>query len=334
VTQPDVSVVVVTWNGRQHLDTCLNAVAAQQGVRVETILVDNASTDGTVAYVRDRHPSVRVVELPENRGFAGGNNAGAAEARAPLVAFLNNDTAAEPGWLEALVAGLDAANGFQLATSRIVYLHDPRIIDSAGDGFLRSGGAFKRMHGAQSVDASVPLEVFGVCGAACLMPRKIFEEIGGFDEDFFASHEDVDLSYRARLLGYRVRYVPAAIVRHQGSATLGRQSARAGYYGQRNLEWVYLKNTPAALLLRTAVAHLLYDVAAGAYFLSTGRGWTFIRAKTAALAGVPAVLRKRAAVQRTRRVGTESIWRVLEPGWIGVKMREKRFDEDVASAEP
>jgi len=215
VTQPDVSVVVVTWNGRQHLDACLNAVAAQQGVRVETILVDNASTDGTVAYVRDRHPSVRVVGLPENRGFAGGNNAGAAEARAPLVAFLNNDTAAEPGWLQALVAGLDEANGFALATSRIVYMHDPRIIDSAGDGFLRSGGAFKRMHGGQSEDAAEPLEVFGVCGAACLMPRKIFEEIGGFDEDFFASHEDVDLSYRARLLGYRVRYVPAAIVRHQ-----------------------------------------------------------------------------------------------------------------------
>ena len=333
MTQPDVSVVVVTWNGRQHLDTCLNAVAAQQGVRVETILVDNASTDGTVAYVRDRHPSVRVVGLPENRGFAGGNNAGAAEARAPLVAFLNNDTAAEPGWLQALVAGLDEANGFALATSRIVYMHDPRIIDSAGDGFLRSGGAFKRMHGGQSEDAAEPLEVFGVCGAACLMPRKIFEEIGGFDEDFFASHEDVDLSYRARLLGYRVRYVPEAIVRHQGSATLGRRSARAIFYGQRNLEWVYLKNSPAAVLLRTVVAHLLYDVAAGTYFLSTGRGWTFVRAKAAAIAGVPVLLRKRAAVQRTRRAGADAIWRMLDPGWLGVKMREKRFDQDVAGAD-
>ena len=331
MTQPDVSVVIVTWNGRQHLDACLDAVTAQDGVRVETILVDNASTDGTVAYVRERYPSVCVVPLRENRGFAGGNNAGVAEARAPLVAFLNNDTVAEPGWLQALVAGLDERGGFALATSRIVYMHDPQIIDSAGDGFLRSGGAFKRLHGGRSTDAAETMEVFGVCGAACLMSKRVFDELGGFDEDFFASHEDVDLSYRARLLGYRVRYVPQAVVRHAGSATLGRQSVRAVFYGQRNLEWVYLKNSPAAVLLRTALGHLLYDAAAGAYFLGTGRGWTFLRAKAAALAGVPALLRKRSAVQRSRRAGTDDIWRMLEPGWLGVKMGEKRFDRDVAS---
>jgi len=334
VTSPNVSVVIVTWNGRHHLDACLDAVAAQQGVQVETIVVDNASTDGTVAHVRERHPSVRLVALPENRGFAGGNNAGAAEARAPLVAFLNNDTIVEPGWLQALMAGLDDALGFALATSRVVYMHDPRVIDSAGDGLLRSGGAFKRMHGCQSADADETREVFGVSGAACLMPRRVFDELGGFDEDFFASHEDVDLSYRARLLGYRVRYVPGAVVRHHGSATLGRLSARAIFYGQRNLEWVYLKNSPRPVLLRTLVAHMVYDAAAGMYFLGTGRGWTFVRAKAAALAGLPAMLRKRAAVQRSRRADTDAIWRMLEPGWLGLKMREKRFDREVAVAKP
>jgi GT2 family glycosyltransferase len=165
VTAPEVSVVVVTWNGRQHLDACLAAVAAQQGVRLETILVDNASTDGTVGYVRERHPEVRIVALPENRGFAGGNNAGAAEARAPLVAFLNNDTAADPGWLQALAAGLDETRGFALATSHIVYMHDPQIIDSAGDGFLRSGGAFKRLHGVALLTPLRPRKYSGVCGA-------------------------------------------------------------------------------------------------------------------------------------------------------------------------
>jgi GT2 family glycosyltransferase len=195
---PDVSVIIVTWNGRQHLDACLDAVAAQRGVRAEAVLVDNASTDDTVAHVRSRHPSVRIVPLPSNRGFAGGNNAGVAEARAPVVAFLNNDTTAEPGWLQALVGGLDEARGFALVTSRIVYMHDSQIIDSAGDGFLRAGGAFKRLHGMPSAQAGEPSEVFGVCGAACLMPKSVFEELGGFDEDFFASHEDVDLSYRAR----------------------------------------------------------------------------------------------------------------------------------------
>jgi GT2 family glycosyltransferase len=166
------------------------------------------------------------------------------------------------------------------------------------------------------------------------MPKAVFDELGGFDEDFFASHEDVDLSYRARLLGYRVRYVPTAVVRHHGSATLGRLSARAVFYGQRNLEWVYLKNSPPALLWRTAAGHLLYDLAAGVYFVGTGRGWTFVRAKAAALAGLPRMLRKRAAVQRSRRAAVDAIWQVLEPGWLGVKTREKRFDHRRASAEP
>ena len=101
---PLVSVVIVTWNGRQYLEACLSAVAAQEGVNAETILVDNASTDGTVAFVRERFPGVRVVAMSENRGFAGGNNAGVREARGRLVALLNNDTVPEPGWLQALAA--------------------------------------------------------------------------------------------------------------------------------------------------------------------------------------------------------------------------------------
>jgi GT2 family glycosyltransferase len=327
---PDVSVVIVTWNGRQHLDVCLAAVAAQRGVRAETIVVDNGSTDGTESYIRERHPGVRLVVLPENRGFAGGNNAGAAAAQAPVVAFLNNDTAADPDWLQSLLGGLDERAGFTLATSRIVYMHDPQIIDSAGDGFLRAGGAFKRFHGARSAEAVKPLEVFGVCGAACLMPKAVFDELGGFDEDFFASHEDVDLSYRARLLGYRVRYVPGAIVRHRGSATLGRLSARAVFYGQRNLEWVYLKNSPPSLLFRTAFGHLFYNLAAAAYFTRTGHAGTFVRAKAAALAALPSILRKRAEVQGSRRVDADALWRVMEPRWLALKRREKRFDQDVA----
>jgi GT2 family glycosyltransferase len=334
VSAPDVSVIVVTWNGRQHLDACLDAVAAQQGVSLETVLVDNASTDGTIDYIRGRHPAVRIVALPQNRGFAGGNNAGVADARAPVVAFLNNDTIADPRWLQALVGGLDQSSGFALVTSRIVYMHDPHIIDSAGDGFLRAGGAFKRLHGMPSANGAEPSEVFGMCGAACLMPKSVFDELGGFDEDFFASHEDVDLSYRARLRGYRVRYVPDAIVRHRGSATLGRQSARAVYYGQRNLEWVYLKNSPASILLRTAAGHFAYNLAAAVHFARAGQGLAFVRAKGAALAALPATLRKRAAVQRARRVAAGEIWRLLEPRWLGLKLREKRFDRGVARVEP
>ena len=323
---PDVSVVIVTWNGRQHLETCLSAVEAQQDVSVETILVDNGSTDGTAEHVRTRHPWVKLVTLAENRGFAGGNNAGVREARGRFVAFLNNDTSADPRWLRALMSGVDEANGFALVTSRIVYMHDPDTIDSAGDGVLRWGGAFKRHHGEPASAAAVTQEVFGVCGAACMMPRAVFEEVGGFDEDFFASHEDVDLSYRARLRGYRCRYVADAVVRHVGSATLGTVSPFSVFHGQRNLEWMYFKDTPGSLLLRTLAGHVVYDLAAGVHFARMGMLRPYLRAKAAAVAGLPRMLRKRAAVQRARRVATSDIAPLLDTKWLSTKLREKRFD--------
>lgn len=324
--RPDVSIIVVSWNGREYIDECLDGVGRLEGVHAETILVDNASTDGTAAYVKERFPWVRLVELPENRGFAGGNNAGVQQARGEYVALLNNDAVPEPGWLAALLRDARAGAGLVLTTSCVVYAHDPRVIDSAGDGMLRWGGAFKRLHGADVGRAGESMEVFGVCGAACLVPRRVFVELGGFDEDFFVSHEDVDLSYRARLLGYRCQYVADAMVRHRGSVTLGRQSPLAIFHGQRNLEWVYLKNTPGWLLLRTLPGHMVYVAAAAAHCARMGALWTFLRAKGAAVVGVPRMLRKRSRVQATRRVGARGIWPHLDRGWLATKWREKRFD--------
>lgn len=328
---PEISVVVVTWNGRRYLEPCLEALAAQRGPAFEVIVVDNASTDGTSDMVRSRFPEMRLITLPRNLGFAGGNNAGVPHARGRFIAFLNNDTIPQPDWLLRLSAGIDRDAGFLLATSRIVYMHDAALIDSAGDGMFRWGGAFKWYHGRRVEEAIESTEVFGVCGAACLIDRRVFDELGGFDLAFFASHEDVDLSYRARLRGYRCRYVADAIVRHHGSATLGRVSAFAVYHGQRNLEWVYLKNTPLHLLIRTLPGHLAYDAAAAVFFARQGRLGAFLRAKISALAGVPRVLRQRRLIQRTRRVGPEAIERHLSTGWLRAKIREKQFDMGLAA---
>jgi hypothetical protein len=328
--RPDISVIVVTWNGRQHLEACLLALAAQEGAHAEVILVDNASADGTLEYVRRRFPWVRLLALDRNLGFAGGNNAGAREARGRYLAFLNNDTAAEPGWLAALRRGIDERRGVALATSRLVYMHDPETVDSAGDGVTRWGGAFKRHHGGRASDAAESREVFSACGAAFMISRTVFEEIGGFDEDFFVSHEDVDLSYRAQLRGYRCQYVADAVVRHRGSASLGRASRVAVFHGQRNLEWLYVKNTPASLLVRTLPGHVLYVAAAAVHFARLGLFGTFVSAKLAALRGLPRAIRKRAAIQRARTVPARAIWAQLEARWLSTKLREKRFDVGLA----
>jgi GT2 family glycosyltransferase len=326
---PSASIIVVSYNGRAWLEKCLGAAAAQLTPADELIVVDNGSSDDSVEFLRRVHPTVRVVPLTSNTGFAAGNNAGARAARGELLAFLNNDAAPERGWLSALRQALEADSRAAIAASRIMYMHDPNIVDSAGDGLLRWGGAFKRAHGASPADAPEVLrggEVFGACGAACLVRRDVFEEIGGFDEAFFAVYEDVDLAYRVRLRGHTCVYVPQAVVLHAGSATLGHLSRRSVYWGQRNLEWVYFKNTPAQLLAATFPGHVIYLLAAAVFFTRSGQLGAFLSAKRDALGGLPRVWSERRTIQARRRVPASRIWRVMDGGWIGRKLREKRFD--------
>ncbi|MEQ1896716.1 MAG: glycosyltransferase family 2 protein [Vicinamibacterales bacterium] len=327
---PEVSLVIVTWNGRQHLEACLDAVAAQDGPVHETVLVDNASIDGTEAFVRERYPWVRIVRLPTNAGFAGGSNAGARAARGRYLVFLNNDTVVQGGWLRALREGLDEAKGVAMATSLVVYMDAPAVIDSAGDGMTRAGGAFKRLHGRRAELAARSEEVFGACGAAFIVPTALFLVMGGFDEDFFASHEDVDFSYRAQLRGWRCRYVAEAVVHHKGSATLGRIKSGQVFLAQRNSEWLYWKNTPGPLLVRSGLDHVVYNLAAAVHFARLGLLGTFLRAKWAALAGLGPLLRKRAEVQRARTVSSGEIWRKLEPRWLRLKLSEEKFEIAIA----
>jgi GT2 family glycosyltransferase len=319
-------VIIVSWNGRAWLDFCLPSVLALDPPPAEVIVVDNGSADGTAEHLHQVHPSVRVVALDENLGFAGGNNAGAQHARSPYLAFLNNDTEVEPGWLAALLAPAEADAQVGLVTSRIVFMDEPGTIDSAGDGYLRCGGAFKRDHGGVAAAREGAAEVFGACGAAFLIRRSLFEELGGFDDDFFMVYEDVDLSYRARLRGVRCVYAPAAVAWHAGSTSIGHVSPQQVFYGQRNLEWTWIKNTPARLLWRSIVPHAIYDAAAAVGYARQGHLGAWLRAKLSALKGLPRMLGKRAAVQRTRRVDPERLWNLMEADWIGIKRREKAFD--------
>ena len=231
-----VSVIVLNYNGRGWLERCLGAAVAELAPDCELIVVDNGSSDGSVDFVTRAFPSIRTVALAENLGFAGGNNAGAKAARGRYVAFLNNDAAPRPGWLAALRRTLDGDATLGLASSLIVFMHDPSTVDSAGDGLTRWGGAFKRAHGRPVGEASGGADVFGACGAAFLVRRNLFERAGGFDGAFFAVYEDVDLSYRFQLSGSRCRFVPEAVVHHAGSATLGRLSDLSVFWGQRNME--------------------------------------------------------------------------------------------------
>jgi GT2 family glycosyltransferase len=329
---PLISVIILNHDGRRWLPACLDALAAQRGApEFETLLADNGSRDDSIAFVRTAYPHVRVVENRANLGFAGGNNAAARQARGEWLAFLNNDTAADERWLAALWKARAAHPECDLITSKLVFLHDPAIVDSAGDGYLRAGGAFKRGHGEDAASFGAGREVFGACGGAFMIARDAFDALGGFDERFFMVYEDVDLSYRARLRGMRVWYAADAIVRHAGSGSLGTASPAAVYYGQRNLEWTWIKNTPARLLAATALPHAMYSLAGVLHYVRLGLGGPAIGGKLAALAQLPAVLRDRARVQAARAVPAADIEPLMERRWLASKWREKAFTRSVAS---
>jgi N-acetylglucosaminyl-diphospho-decaprenol L-rhamnosyltransferase len=323
---PAASLVVLNFNGRRWLSGCFDAIAAQRGAPpFETLFVDNGSSDGSPGWVRASWPAVRVIETGGNLGFAAGNNAGAREARGAWLVFLNNDTVAEPDWLARLFAEAAAHPECALITSRLVFMADPSIVDSAGDGYLRAGGAFKHGHGGRAEDFAVSREVFGACGGAFMIRRDAFTALGGFDPRFFMNHEDVDLSYRARLRGLRTWYAASAIVRHAGGGSLGVVSPAAVYYGQRNLEWTWIKNTPPGLLAATLVPHALYSLAGVAHYIAAGRGAAVLRAKWAALRELPAVLADRRRIQASRTASAADIEPFLERNWVAAKRREKAF---------
>jgi GT2 family glycosyltransferase len=317
------SVIILNYNGRRWLRRCVSAVLQQEGA-FELLVVDNASSDGSVEEIRTL-PRVNVIQLPDNSGFAVGNNRGAEAARGTdFLVFLNNDTEVQPGWLEALTHALDERPDAGLATSHITYLDDPNVIDSAGDGYLRAGGAFKRWHGQRRLPGPGIEDVFGACGAAFAIRRPVFERLGGFDDDLFMVYEDVDLSYRAQLAGWRCVYVPQAVVRHAGGATLGRESRSAVFYGQRNLEWVWLKNTPRAWLWRDALPHVAYTIAGCAYYSAHGHAATCLRAKMTALGRAGAIWRKRNELRPRASVRVRGL---MTRRWWAVKRDERRGEE-------
>ena len=306
-----VSVVIPVWNAAGRLARCLEALQAQTRPADQTVVVDNGSGDGTGALVRERYPEVDLVSLARNRGWGGGLNAGLRRAGGSFVATLDSDATPTSTWLQALVTGLEAYPGFDFAASRLLLADGSGRIDSAGDGFDPTAGGVMRGSGQADGPAFDQFrEVFSATGAASLYRREVLEAIGGADESLFLYNSDIDMGFRARLLGYRCLYVPTAIAYHQRSATLGRDSAAQIHLVYRNGLTVYLKNMPWPLL-RPIWARVLRRWA-GMVRHAPHRTAAF-RGVLEALIRLPHTLARRRRIQRSRVVDLDRLWAVMEP---------------------
>lgn len=312
---PSVAVSIPSWNTIELLPACLESLAGQ-GVALETIVIDNGSNDGTLAYLE--HEGVPHVSLPRNVGFAAAVNLGVARTAAPAVLVLNADTVLEPGCVATLLAALGADTALGGVQPRILQLEGgagvPRSVDkariySAGQALTRDGRAVELGAGEeQRLEHLQRREVFGVCGAACLLRRELFEQLGGYDEPYFAFYEDVDLNVRARIAGWRFEYVPEAVVWHVGNASWSegfqRPAADNARLVARNRLATQAKFMPARALPRIAAvdAGSLLRAVAERRFLATLSG------KLAALRWLPRLLRERHRLRSTGDLAAARRW--------------------------
>jgi GT2 family glycosyltransferase len=334
-----VSVVVVNWNRKSLLRESLRSLACQTGVDFEVILIDNGSRDGSADMAESEFGnigilSLRVVRNTENRGFCAGNNQGIALSRGVLIALLNNDAEASPGWLRALVNAFEGRPEIGMAASKVLVHEDPTRIDKVGHLIYPDGQNRGRGAGEQDCGQYDRVEeVLWPDGCAAMYRRAMLDEIGGFDEDFFAYADDAELGLRARIAGWRCLYIPEAVVRHHRGASLGLLSARRLELIERNRILLAAKLFPWSLLCLNGVYYTA-RMAAGAWAAARGRGeasrfpglvgkltiaTALFKGGFSALALAPKMLRKRRSLRKLRKLSPAEVRRLILSNRISLR---------------
>lgn len=335
VEPPAISVVIVNWNRKELLGACLDSLAAQTFPNFEIIVVDNGSDDGSSTFVKELAASfprpIRLIENGENRGFCAANNQAFAVSQTEYIALLNNDAEAQPGWLAAMFDAIHVKpdvgeSDVGMVASKILVWEDPRIIDKCGHLIYPDGQ--NRGRGAGQIDQGQfnrQEEALWPDGCAALYRRAMLDEVGGFDEEFFAYADDAELGLRARIAGWTCLYAPGAVVRHHRGATLGLNSAKRLTLIERNRVLLVVKLFPWNLLWVNGAYHLV-RIGAGMAAALRGKGeirrypgsrgkltaaMALVKGTLSALPMIPSMLRKRRAFRSKHRLSPKQVRRLL-----------------------
>lgn len=240
-----VTVIIPNYNGIKFLEPCLSSLGKQTFADFRTVVIDNASTDGSQEFMRENYPWVEIHQMDRNYGFTGAVNEGIKMTETEYLILLNNDTEVEPDFVEKLYQAIDRSDDIFSCSSKMINYYDRSVMDDGGDLYTVVGWQAQRGTGLPVEDYNRSCEVFTACGGAAIYRRSVFDEIGMFDDMHFAYLEDIDIGYRARIYGYRNVYEAGAVVYHMGSATSG-----TGYsdfkvkLSARNSIYLIMKNMP------------------------------------------------------------------------------------------
>ncbi|MEM8860222.1 MAG: glycosyltransferase family 2 protein [Chloroflexota bacterium] len=308
------SIIIPHWNGKYHLDVCLNSLRQQTVQDFEVIVVDNGSEDGSQAYIKAKFPEVKLIENGENLGFTGACIKGYEAAVGDFIILLNNDTEATPNWLEKLLAGFENQPEIGSVIGKILLFDARDTFHTAGDIVRIDGSPGNR--GVWQTDEGQydePEFIMSGCGAAVAYRKEALQDAGFLDNSFYFSCEDVDLGWRLNLAGWRVLYQPDAVLYHKLKAS---SSSLASYYDKRNQLYLIWKNYPPGLLRQHWRIILQQQLKLTREALIHWRGEAArasLRGQLAGLFGFFKMLPARRKIMSGRRLSDESLMELLTP---------------------
>jgi GT2 family glycosyltransferase len=333
---PLLSVIIPNWNGKKFLAECIDSLKEQTFPDFEVILVDNGSTDGSVEFVEERYGNfVRIIRNSRNLGFTGGNNTGIRAAKGEFLVLLNNDTRVEPTWLEGLTEAIGRDPRVGMWASKVCSYSQRNRIEAVGelaywDGLNRARGQYERDSGQYDKGE----EIFFPPGCGGMFRKAVFDEIGLFDEDFFAYGDDAEIGIRARLAGWKCYYVPKAVLYHKNSGSTGQYSPFKAFYVERNRFWITIKYFPLSLLALSffftfyrfalqAYGALTHQGAAGKFTRIYSPGslvWILLKAYLSGFRYLPRMWRKRKELKPLRKISDGEMFRWFKR--FGISARE------------
>ncbi|MBN2148902.1 MAG: glycosyltransferase family 2 protein [Anaerolineales bacterium] len=296
------SIIIVTYNGLAYLPDCLSSVLGESQAYAgsEVVVVDNASSDGGADWIAEHYSQVRLLRNAHNLGFAAASNQGAAAASGDMLVFLNQDTRVLPGWLRGLLDGLSKNDGIGLTTSQLRLMSEPEKINVCGQDTHFCGLSFSRGFWESPDQHTLPVDVGAVAGSSFAILRETWRELGGFDDKLFMYYEETDLSWRARLAGYKSLYVPSSVVYHDYQPKL---SLNAFYYSVRNRSILILKHWKLPTLIFIAPSILLCEAVELGYACLYGQKSLVAKLKAYGwlIKNWPGILKRRQVVQQNRK---------------------------------